>query len=161
MEKTQKMINFKQLKMKKFKIFDQVREMDVSQEHQPLINSLDIIINNIINLKTFEDLLLDLSYDNFSVKNIDYNEQENLKEYLEKNFISISKLSIHSMVPPLFNWYVRFDNIKFTFSKNEADFLLSKNFQYYKNIINNYGEYYVMKHTLYYDLHDNKFKKEY
>ena len=98
------MINFKQLKMKKFKIFDQVREMDVSQEHQPLINSLDIIINNIINLKTFEDLLLDLSYDNFSVKNIDYNEQENLKEYLEKIFISISKLSIHSMVPPLFNW---------------------------------------------------------
>ena len=78
------MLTFKQLKMKKFKIFDQIREIDVSQEHQPLIDSLDIIIDNIVNLKTFEDLLLDLGYDDFSVKSIDYNEQGNLKEYLEK-----------------------------------------------------------------------------
>jgi len=147
--------------MKKFKLFDQIREIDVSQEYQPLMDSLDVIIDNIVNLKTFEDLLLDLGYDSFSVRSIDYNEQGDLKQYLEKNFMSISKLSMHNMVPPLFNWYIKFDNIKFNLSKNEADFLLNKNFQYYKNIIDNYGKHYVLKHTLYYDLHDNKFKKEY
>lgn len=66
--------------MKKFKIFDQIRELDLSQEYQPLIDSLDVIIDNIVNLKTFEDLLLDLGYDNFSVKNIDYNDNGDLKE---------------------------------------------------------------------------------
>ena len=54
------MINFKQLKMKKFKIFDQVREMDVSQEHQPLINSLDIIINNTIAIHLDKALILEV-----------------------------------------------------------------------------------------------------
>lgn len=146
--------------MKKFKFIDQEREYDVSPENKIILDSIDVIIDNIVKSKDFNSLLEDLGHTNLNVKSLDSNCDGSLKDYLEKNFISIQRSNKMGMFPPLFGWFVRFDNISFKLDKEQFNYFLDKNYDFYKDKLNNLlNKHFTLKHSLYYDLTNNKFLK--
>ena len=64
------------------------------------------------------------------------------------------------MFPPLFGWFVKFDTISFKLDKEQFNYFLDKNYDFYKDKLNNLlGKHFTLKHSLYYDLTNNKFLK--
>ena len=47
--------------MEKFKWFDQEREYDVSSENKIVLEAIDVLINNVVKNKNFNNLLEDLT----------------------------------------------------------------------------------------------------
>lgn len=147
--------------MNKFKWFDEERELFPSKENNCIIKSLDIVLCNIAKTHSFKTIFEDLGYLNLLPNSFE-KEYEfcygNLQEYLEKKFVSISKINKMAMFPPLYYWILQFGTLKVKITEEQMSELLKENFTFYNNRIkHSFNKIYELSLVLNYDLAENKF----
>ena len=147
--------------MKKFKLWDEVREVDPSEENKVIITALDSVIENICKIHTFQTMFENLEYSEYLPNDFEkcYDfRYGNLKDFLEYKFISVGKKNKWYMCPPFYYWIVNFNEISLYIKREQMLNLLSKNYDFYKEkIIHRYDDIFHMDIPLYYDLTENKF----
>lgn len=147
--------------MKKFEWFDDIREADPSEENKVVIESLDVVIENINKIHTFQSMFENLGYLEYCPSNFE-NEYSYcygiLKDFLEKNFISLFKGNFCGMIPPSYYWLISFGTISIRINGEQMQKLLSKNYSYYTDRIKyQYDNVFEIKCPVFYDLGKNKF----
>lgn len=147
--------------MNKFKWFNSIRELDPSEENKFIITSLDGVIENISKLHTFYSIFENMGYIDLYPENIEKNYNYcngNLKNFLEKQFIAISKVNWHGCFPPLYYWVIDFNKLVIELTEKQMQGFLFKNYNLNKDKIQHtYADNFELTTNIYYNLTENKF----
>lgn len=136
------------------------REVHPSKENMVIISALDTVIERICKSHTFKSMFENMSYSEYLPEKMDNESQYsygNFKDFLEEKFVSIRKVNKYRMIPAFYSWVLQFYSIEIRITKEQAQELLTKDFESNKTKIHPYLDWFVLDSYLFYDLTDDKF----